>query len=399
MPNLSWVEEDEQQAYLDAFRELVLPQTEVLVGNHQTLSRLPAARLGRRAAAVVARARRRRRRARRALRAGDRRAAARPVPRQRAGLAAGRDHRREVRALRGHLRRRRRHAVGRAGGAAGHAAPSCTPPSARRSPSSTRPRRGLPPRHGQRRPRPLLLGPAAEDEEDGRRRRRPTSRARPTPPRRRRTRAMSTDARARRPQRSALRARPRASSPAASTRRCAPFAPSAARRASSRAREGAYIVGRRGQALHRLHRLLGADDPRPRPPGGARGGAARGRRGPLVRRADRARDRAGRGDPRATCRAMEQVRLVSSGTEAAMSAMRLARGATGRSTHRQVRGLLPRPRRRAAGQGRLGPGDLRPSDQRRRAARGGAAHAGARVQQRRAARRGVRAARRRASPA
>ncbi len=38
MPNLSWVEEDEQAAYLDAFRELVLPQTEVLVGNHQTLT-------------------------------------------------------------------------------------------------------------------------------------------------------------------------------------------------------------------------------------------------------------------------------------------------------------------------------------------------------------------------
>ncbi len=38
LPNLSWVEEDEQQAYLDAFRELVLPQTEVLIGNHQTLT-------------------------------------------------------------------------------------------------------------------------------------------------------------------------------------------------------------------------------------------------------------------------------------------------------------------------------------------------------------------------
>jgi hydroxymethylpyrimidine/phosphomethylpyrimidine kinase len=38
MPNLSWVEEDEQQAYLDAFRELVLPQTEVLVGSHQKLT-------------------------------------------------------------------------------------------------------------------------------------------------------------------------------------------------------------------------------------------------------------------------------------------------------------------------------------------------------------------------
>jgi hydroxymethylpyrimidine/phosphomethylpyrimidine kinase len=38
LPNLSWVEEDDQQAYLDALRELVLPQTEVLVGSHQTLT-------------------------------------------------------------------------------------------------------------------------------------------------------------------------------------------------------------------------------------------------------------------------------------------------------------------------------------------------------------------------
>lgn len=38
MPNLSWVDEDDLQSYLDAFRELVLPQTEVLVGSHQTLS-------------------------------------------------------------------------------------------------------------------------------------------------------------------------------------------------------------------------------------------------------------------------------------------------------------------------------------------------------------------------
>jgi len=38
MPSLSWIEEDEQQAYLDAYRELVLPQAEVLVGSHQTLT-------------------------------------------------------------------------------------------------------------------------------------------------------------------------------------------------------------------------------------------------------------------------------------------------------------------------------------------------------------------------
>ena len=45
---------------------------------------------------------------------------------------------------------------------------------------------------------------------------------------------------------------------------------------------------------------------------------------------------------------IEQVRLVSSGTEAAMSAVRLARAATGRDRDPEVRGLLPRPRRRAA---------------------------------------------------
>lgn len=37
MPALGWMEEDQLQSYLDAFRELVLPQTEVLVGNHKTL--------------------------------------------------------------------------------------------------------------------------------------------------------------------------------------------------------------------------------------------------------------------------------------------------------------------------------------------------------------------------
>ncbi|MDQ6684422.1 MAG: bifunctional hydroxymethylpyrimidine kinase/phosphomethylpyrimidine kinase [Pseudomonadota bacterium] len=38
LPNLAWVEEDDQQAYLEAFRDLVLPQTHVLVGSQQTLS-------------------------------------------------------------------------------------------------------------------------------------------------------------------------------------------------------------------------------------------------------------------------------------------------------------------------------------------------------------------------
>ena len=37
LPGLSWLEEDQLQPYLDAFRELILPATEVLVGNHKTL--------------------------------------------------------------------------------------------------------------------------------------------------------------------------------------------------------------------------------------------------------------------------------------------------------------------------------------------------------------------------
>jgi hydroxymethylpyrimidine/phosphomethylpyrimidine kinase len=39
MPNLSWWDEDQADAYQDAFMELLLPQTTVLVGNHSTLWR------------------------------------------------------------------------------------------------------------------------------------------------------------------------------------------------------------------------------------------------------------------------------------------------------------------------------------------------------------------------
>jgi hydroxymethylpyrimidine/phosphomethylpyrimidine kinase len=38
LPALSWLEDDDQTSYLDAFRELILPATEVLVGNHKTLT-------------------------------------------------------------------------------------------------------------------------------------------------------------------------------------------------------------------------------------------------------------------------------------------------------------------------------------------------------------------------
>ncbi len=39
MPNLSWWDDDKIDDYLDAFRELLLPQTSVLVGHHSTLRR------------------------------------------------------------------------------------------------------------------------------------------------------------------------------------------------------------------------------------------------------------------------------------------------------------------------------------------------------------------------
>ena len=39
MPDLSWWDESQIDLYLDAFRELMLPQTPVLVGNHSTLWR------------------------------------------------------------------------------------------------------------------------------------------------------------------------------------------------------------------------------------------------------------------------------------------------------------------------------------------------------------------------
>ncbi len=39
LPNLGWIDDEEQfQSYHDALRELVLPQTELLIGNHKTLT-------------------------------------------------------------------------------------------------------------------------------------------------------------------------------------------------------------------------------------------------------------------------------------------------------------------------------------------------------------------------
>ncbi len=91
MPNLSWWQDDQIDLYLDAFRELLLPQTTVLVGNHSTLWRwlLPDWNSDRNPGArdIASRSRR----DGRALHAGDRHPAARAVHRQRAGIARDRD--------------------------------------------------------------------------------------------------------------------------------------------------------------------------------------------------------------------------------------------------------------------------------------------------------------------
>jgi hydroxymethylpyrimidine/phosphomethylpyrimidine kinase len=38
LPNLGWLDDDTASQYLESFRELILPATEVLVGNHKTLT-------------------------------------------------------------------------------------------------------------------------------------------------------------------------------------------------------------------------------------------------------------------------------------------------------------------------------------------------------------------------
>ena len=79
---------------------------------------------------------------------------------------------------------------------------------------------------------------------------------------------------------------------------------------------------------------------------------------------------------------IEKVRLVNSGTEATMSAIRLARGYTGRAIDRQVRRQLPRPRRQPAGGGRQLGGHARRAQFARRDRRHRPRHARAALQRR-----------------
>ena len=106
---------------------------------------------------------------------------------------------------------------------------------------------------------------------------------------------------------------------------------------------------RRRQPLRRLRLLVGPADPRPRAPGDRRGGRRRPRR--AARRfgaPTRRRGRARRGGRARAMPSVEMLRMTSSGTEASMSAIRLARAATGREKllkfagayHGHVDGLL-----------------------------------------------------------
>ena len=63
---------------------------------------------------------------------------------------------------------------------------------------------------------------------------------------------------------------------------------------------------------------------------------------------------------------VEMIRMTSSGTEAAMTAVRLARAGDRPRTCREVRRRLSRPLRRDARAGRLGPGDTGPAGRARR---------------------------------
>ena len=101
--------------------------------------------------------------------------------------------------------------------------------------------------------------------------------------------------------------------------------------ADPRTRRGRVRLGRRRAPLHRLHRRVGAGDPRPRAIRAVVAAiATRARERAGARRDAPARDRAGRARSATRMPSIERLRFTRSGTEAAMSAVRLARAATGR---------------------------------------------------------------------
>ena len=149
---------------------------------------------------------------------------------------------------------------------------------------------------------------------------------------------------------------------------------------------------RRRQRLRRLRLLVGAADPRPRAPGRARGGGEAAALGtsygaPTAGEVELAELVSAR------MPSVDMLRMTSSGTEATMSALRLARAVTGRDEDPEVRRRLPRPRRRAARRGRLRAGDAGDSRLARRPGGGRRADRHRAVERRRGRPRRVRRAR------
>ena len=160
---------------------------------------------------------------------------------------------------------------------------------------------------------------------------------------------------------------------------------------------GRADVGRGRQGLHRLHGVLGAADPGACPSFRDRGHHPG--RGPrhLVRRA--LRGGGGAGGPRGAPGAEHPegpLRLLGDGSdhERAAARARLHRA----PQDPQVRGLLSRPRGRAAGGGGLGRGHPRHSRLAGRARRHGRGHADRALQRPRRGREGGGGARQRTSP-
>ena len=166
-----------------------------------------------------------------------------------------------------------------------------------------------------------------------------------TPPRHRPRRTSSTG--------------PASSCPAASTRPCAPSGRSAARRGSwsgARARTCIDADGRRYVDLVASWGPLILGHAHPAVVAALVEAAAHGTSfgTPTPREVELAAEIVDRTP-------VEQVRLVNSGTEATMTAIRLARGRHRPPEDREVRRLLPRSRRRAARRRRLGRGHPRPA--------------------------------------
>ena len=327
LPNLAFVEEDEQQSYLEAFRDLVLPQTEVLVGSHQTLAdfllpdwdgeRPPSSR----ELAVAAN------------KHGTRYVLVTsiPLPDQfldnvlaspQGAITGEKFERFETTFVGAGETLSAALAALLATGVELHAAVGEALAFLDQALDA-----GLPSGHGQRHPRPLLLGLAAKTRKEKARARWPRAKARPRPkPRRcRRVRATSIDGHNAELFERARRVIPGGVNSPVRAFRAVGGTPRFIARA-----DGPYMFDVEGK---RYIDYIGSWGP-----------MILGHRHPAVEEAVHRAVDEGLSFGAPTERevelaeailkhvpSMEQVRLVSSGTEAAMSALRLARGATGRN--------------------------------------------------------------------